>query len=344
MKKNNIYAGATRRRFLQCTGAASFAGLAGCQDIAVSSRSSGGYPSNQIEVIVPWSQGGGTDRATRATTPTWNETLGAEFVVQNYSGGSTQVGGERLFNAEPDGYTIAMWNMPQMQATWLFQDAPYGMDDFDYIGTHHLDPTMWFAPPGSPYEDMAEFIEYARNNDVTVGTTAAIGNTALSALLVQDTYEGIEFNLVNLEGGTPTRQATLAGDVDAAVNQPWAFNPDHIGDVIGLGTHNSEQQELWPAPSFGELGLTEIPLVEEGFGQWKLIVAPGGLEEEYPDRYESLVDSYAAVFEQDEFRSRTQEQGGLNKILEYNDPEATKKEVSNYSKFMEEFESLFEQF
>jgi tripartite-type tricarboxylate transporter receptor subunit TctC len=203
---------------------------------------------------------------------------------------------------------------------------------------------MWFAPPGSPYEDMAEFIEYARNNDVTVGTTAAIGNTALSALLVQDTYEGIEFNLVNLEGGTPTRQATLAGDVDAAVNQPWAFNPDHIGDVIGLGTHNSEQQELWPAPSFGELGLTEIPLVEEGFGQWKLIVAPGGLEEEYPDRYESLVDSYAAVFEQDEFRSRTQEQGGLNKILEYNDPEATKKEVSNYSKFMEEFESLFEQF
>ncbi len=333
----------TRRRVLQYASAAGIAGLAGCQDIGGSS-SSGSYPEGQIEVIVPWAQGGGTDRATRATTPTWSETLGADFVVQNYSGGSTQVGGERLYNSDPDGYTVAMWNLPQMQATWLFQDAPYTMDDFDYIGTHHLDPTMWFAPPESPYEDMAEFIEYARNNDVTVGTTAAIGNTALSALLVEDTYDDIEFNLVNMEGGTPTRQATLEGNVDAAVNQPWAFNPDHSDDVIGLGTHDSEGQDLWPAPTFGELGLNDIPLVDEGFGQWKLIVAPGGLAEEYPDRYEALIDSYAEVFEQDEFLSRTEEQGGLDKILEYRNPESTEDEVRSYSEFMGEFESLFDRF
>lgn len=334
----------TRRRFVKYTGTIGIASIAGCQGFTGSFRSEGSYPNRRIEVIVPWAQGGGTDRATRATTPTWSETLEADFAVQNYSGGSTQVGGERLYESEPDGYTVAMWNMPQMQATWLFQDAPYGMSDFDYIGTHHLDPTMWFAPPESPYEDMAEFIEYARNNEVTVGTTAAIGNTALSALLVEDTYDDIDFNLVNLEGGTPTRQATLAGDVDAAVNQPWAFNPDHIGDVIGLGTHNSESQELWPAPTFGELGLDDIPLVEEGFGQWKLIVAPGGLEDEYPDRYEALVESYAEVFERDDFRSRTEDQGGLNKILNYQNPEETEQEVQNYSEFMEEFASLFERF
>ncbi|TKR25468.1 Bug family tripartite tricarboxylate transporter substrate binding protein [Natronomonas salsuginis] len=343
MSTNETHDRPTRRRLLQSVGIVGLTGLAGCQDIA-GSGSDGSYPDGRIEVIVPWSQGGGTDRATRATTPTWAETLGADFVVQNYSGGSTQVGGERLYNADPDGYTVAMWNMPQMQATWLFQDAPYGMDDFDYVGTHHLDPTMWFAPPGSPYEDMAEFIEYARENEVTVGTTAAIGNTALSALLVEDTYDDLEFNLVNLEGGTPTRQATLAGDVDAAVNQPWAFNPDHVGDVIALGTHDSGGQELWPAPAFGELGLDEIPLVEEGFGQWKLIVAPGGLEDEYPDRYEALVDSYAEVFERDAFHARAEEQGGLDEILEYNDPESTATEVESYSEFMEEFEPLFDRF
>lgn len=343
MEQSNTRGGVSRRRLLQCAGASGIGALAGCQGI-VGSGSQADYPDGRIEVIVPWSQGGGTDRATRATTPTWNETLGAEFVVQNYSGGSTQVGGERLYDSDPDGYTVAMWNMPQMQATWLFQDAPYTMDDFDYIGTHHLDPTMWFAPPGSPYEDMSEFIEYARENDVTVGTTAAIGNTALSALLVQDTYDEIDFNLVNLEGGTPTRQAVLAGNVDAAVNQPWAFNPDYIDDVIGLGTHNSERQELWPTPSFGELGLTEIPLVEEGFGQWKLVVAPGGIEEEYPDRYQALVDSYAEVFEQDAFYSRAEEQGGLDQILEHRGPEPTEEEVESYSEFMEEFEPLFDQF
>lgn len=334
----------SRRRFVKYAGAAGSIALSGCLNNS-SSSSDNNYPDQNIEVIVPWSQGGGTDRATRATTPTWSETLGANFVVQNYPGGSTQVGGERLYNADPDGYTIAMWNMPQMQATWMFQDAPYGMDDFDYVGTHHLDPTMWFAPPNSPYEDMAEFIEYARNQEqVTVGTTAAIGNTALSALLVEDTYDDVEFNLVNLEGGTPTRQATLAGNVDAAVNQPWAFNPDYIGEVIGLGTHTPERQELWPAPSFAELGLNNIPLVDEGFGQWKLVVAPGGLQDEYPDRFEALVNSYADVFEQEAFTTQAAEQGGLDKILQYNGPEATEQEVEAYSNFMEEYESLFDRF
>lgn len=339
----------SRRQLLTYASAASLTGVTGClggTSNGTSNNENGdSYPEENIEIIVPWSQGGGTDRATRATTPTWSETLDGNFVVQNYPGGSTQVGGERLYNADPDGYTIAMWNMPQMQATWMFQDAPYGMDDFDYIGTHHLDPTMWFAPPESPYADMSEFIDYARGQDeVTVGTTAAIGNTALSALLVEDTYDDVEFNLVNLEGGTPTRQATLAGNVDASVNQPWAFNPDYVNEVIGLGTHTPEGQDLWPAPSFAELGLDDIPLVDQGFGQWKLVVAPGGFEDSYPERYNKLVDSYSDVFEQEEFISRAEELGGLDQILEYNDPDATAEEVQSYSNFMMEYESLFNNF
>lgn len=339
--------GVDRRKFLKCTAAVSLGvGVAGCGEPMGGTNENGGgdgnYPGEPITVIVPWEQGGGTDRSMRATAPTWSETLGTEFVVENYPGGSTQVGGEQLYDSEPDGYTIAMWNMPQMQATWLFQDAPYDQEDFDYIGTHHHDPTMWFAPPDVPYDDMSEFIEYAETNEVTVGTTAAIGNTALSAVLIQDHYD-IELNLVNLEGGTPTRQATLAGNVDAAVNQPWAFNPDHQGEVTALGTHTSEPTDLWEgAPSFAELGLDDLPLVEEGLGQWKLIVAPGGLQEEYPDRFQMLVDSYAEVFEQEDFIDQAREQGNLDRILDYRGPEETVEEVQAVSDFMEEYSDLLQ--
>lgn len=342
----------TRRKFIKHGAAVSVGGIvgvAGCMDDVrdddVGTREAtgdGNYPEQPITAIVPWAQGGGTDRAMRATTPTWSGTLGTDFVVENFPGGSTQVGGERLHEAGGDGYTIAMWNMPQMQATWLFQDAPYDQGDFDYIGTHHHDPTMWFAPEGVPYDDMNGFIEYAENNDVTVGTTAAIGNTALSAVLVQDHYD-IDLNLVNLEGGTPTRQATLAGDIDASVNQPWAFNPDHQGEVTALGTHTPEQTDLWEgAPSFAELGLDDLPLVDEGLGQWKLMVAPGGLREEHPDRFDTLVDSYAEVFEQDDFTERTSEQGNLDQILDYRGPEETAEEVEAVSEFMEEHAELLQ--
>ncbi len=338
-----------RRTFIKHGVVAGTAGLAGCTGnsrirITGSGGSSGEYPSKPITVIVPWAQGGGTDRSTRATTPTWSELLDAEFMVENYPGGSTQVGGERIYSADNDGYTIGMWNLPQMQATWLLQNAPYTGEDFDYIGTHHWDPTMWFAPPDSPYRDMAEFIEYAKENSATVGTTAAIGNTALSALLVQKTYD-LDLTLVNMGGGSKARQAVLAGDVDAAVNQPWAFNPTYSNDVLGLGTHTSEPQNLWPdTPSFAELGLSEIPLVEEGWGQWKLMVTPGGFRDEYPERFEKLAETYANVFDQEGFRSRTESQGNLNEILRYLPPEETRTEVETVSQTMNEYASLFDNF
>lgn len=330
-----------RRQFL----AAGVTGLS--TSVAYGAESFGvteAFDETQVTAIVPWAQGGGTDRAIRVTTPTWSDLLGVEFVVENYPGGSTQVGGEQLYNARTDGFSLAMWNMPQMQATWLFQDAPYRIGDFDYLGTHHWDPTMWFAPPDRPYDDLEEFVEYAREEGATVGITASIGNTALSALLVDDTYD-LDLTIVNMEGGSGVRQAVLAGDIDAGVNQPWSFDPDHVDDVTALGSHTAEQQEVWPtAPAFGELGLDEVPLVEEGLGQWKLLVLPGGVRERHPDQFEELAETYAAVFEDGKFQTRTEEQGGLDEIVDYRGPEETEAEVEETARFMEEYADVIENF
>ncbi|TKX82255.1 tripartite tricarboxylate transporter substrate binding protein [Halorubrum sp. SD626R] len=331
-----------RRAYLRGFASATAIGVAGCSD-TLGDQS---YPSQSITIIVPWAQGGGTDRSTRILVSPWKEEIGGEFVVENYSGGSTQVGGEQLYNAKPDGYTVSMWNLPQMNATRLFQDAPYTIEDFDYIGTNHFDPTMWFAGTQTPYENMTDLIDAARDQpgEITVGLTSAVGNTALSALLIQETYD-VEFNLVNLEGGSSVRQSVLGGQVPVVVNQPWAFNPTNIGEVTPLGSHTSERQSLWPdTPSFAELNLGDVPLVDEGLGQWKLMMAPGGLEEEYPDRYQALVDSYKRAMETEEYQERAAEQGSLNEILRYNNPEDTFEIVQNVSNSMREFEGLFEAF
>ncbi|RLM83642.1 tripartite tricarboxylate transporter substrate binding protein [Halobellus sp. Atlit-38R] len=331
-----------RRTYLQGITSAAAVGVAGCTEI----RGSQGYPNESITIIVPWAQGGGTDRSTRILVSPWQEELNAEFVVENYPGGSTQVGGERLYNAEPDGHTVSMWNLPQMNATRLFQNAPYTIEDFDYIGTNHFDPTMWFAGTQTPYENMTDLIDDARERpgEITVGLTSAVGNTALSALLVQDTYD-VEFNLVNLEGGSSVRQNVLGGQVPVVVNQPWAFNPANVGEVTPLGSHTAERQSLWPeTPSFAELGLDDIPLVDEGLGQWKLMMAPGGLKEEYPDRYQTLVDSYKRAMETEEYRESAAKQGNLNKILRYNEPDNTFEIVQSVSDSMREFEGLFDTF
>jgi tripartite-type tricarboxylate transporter receptor subunit TctC len=331
-----------RRTYLRGAASAAAIGMAGCTGIFGDEE----YPSDSVTVIVPWAQGGGTDRSTRVLVSPWQSEFDGEFVVENYPGGSTQVGGERLYDADADGYTLSMWNLPQMNATRLFQDAPYTIEEFDYIGTNHFDPTMWFAGTQTPYDDMMDLIEDARERpgEITVGLTSAVGNTALSALLVQDAYD-VEFNLVNLEGGSNVRQNVLGGQVPVVVNQPWAFNPANIGEVTPLGSHTPERQNLWPnTPSFAELGLEDIPLVDEGLGQWKLMMAPGGLEDEYPDRYEMLVDSYEQAMQRDDYRTQAAEQGNLDQILDYNGPEETFSIVQSVSDSMREFEGLFEAF
>ena len=331
----------SRRRFIKYSGAAVAVALAGCLG-----DEEGEYPEREINTIVPWAEGGGTDRSMRHTSGPWSDTIGTEITITNHPGASTQIGGEELYGSDPDGYTIAMWNLPQMQATWLFQDAPYDMDSFDYIGTHHLDPTMWFAPDDVPYDDMAEFLDWAQDNHATIGTTAAIGNTALSALLVNDTFD-LDAEIVNLEGGTPTRQATLAGDVDAAVNQPWAFNPDHQGEVTALGTHTPEppDPDMWEGvSSFLELGLEEIPLVEEGFGQWKIIAAPGGLADEHPDRFELLEETYLEAMESDAYVESARDDNRLDLITDAQGADACRQEVEDYTGFMEDHGGLIDDF
>ncbi|RBI58533.1 hypothetical protein DMJ13_26600 [halophilic archaeon] len=337
-----------RRSFLEASTVVGTVGLAGCTSGSWSSGGSNGdsggnYPSKPITVVVPWSQGGGTDRSTRAVTPVWSNKISGDFVVQNYSGAGTQIGGEKIYNAKPDGYTVGMWNLPQMQATWLLQDAPYTASDFDFIGTNHADPTMWFAPKNSPYKNFEEFVSYAekKGSDVVVGLTSTVGNTALSGLVVRKELD-LDYKIVNLEGGSGVRKAVLAGDVDAAINEPWAFNPTNIGKVTPLGTHTKKPQDLWPdTPAFWDLGFKKLPYVEPVARQWKLMVAPGGLKDKNPDRYQKLVDTYKSTMNADKYMKKVKGLSGLNKLVEYNSPKETKKIVQENTKYMKKYKQLY---
>ncbi|WP_228434648.1 hypothetical protein [Natrarchaeobaculum aegyptiacum] len=115
--------------------------------------------------------------------------------------------------------------------------------------------------------------------------------------------------------------------------------------MIALGSHTDEPQELWPdVPSFGELGLDDVPLVEEGLGQWKLMVLPDGVRDRHPDRFEELSETYAAVFDDEQFQHEAEEQGGLDQILDYRGPEETRREVEETSQFMEQYAEVVEDF
>ena len=46
------------------------------------------WPTKPITLVVPWTAGGGTDRAARFLAPRWSKTLGVPILVVNKPGAS----------------------------------------------------------------------------------------------------------------------------------------------------------------------------------------------------------------------------------------------------------------
>ncbi len=68
------------------------------------------YPSRPVTVIVPYPAGGPTDQVARQIGPKLAAKLGQNFVVENVSGGGTNIAGQRVARSTPDGYTLFVHN------------------------------------------------------------------------------------------------------------------------------------------------------------------------------------------------------------------------------------------
>lgn len=63
-------------------------------------------PAKNVDLIVPYGAGGGSDILARIYTA--NMDMGKNIVVQNIEGGGTSVGLYQAYNSEPDGHTITL--------------------------------------------------------------------------------------------------------------------------------------------------------------------------------------------------------------------------------------------
>ncbi|SDH86044.1 tripartite tricarboxylate transporter substrate-binding protein [Alteribacillus bidgolensis] len=69
-----------------------------------------GYPEKSIEMVVPASAGGDTDRNARLLAEYLKDELGVSIVVQNVTGSSGSVGAQELLKSDPDGYRVLFFH------------------------------------------------------------------------------------------------------------------------------------------------------------------------------------------------------------------------------------------
>lgn len=209
--------GPNRRQFLQATALLSAGPLAGCTGVIGKPKGSGEFPSKDIKFIIPFSEGTSAGTYVRTLNPIWASELNDDtnIYVENVPGGQNVRGHNKIYNAEPNGYTVGYLHFPLVAKIQALKDVEYDVSKFTYLGQlQQASFLLWVAPDSkfSSFDDML-------NNDSKV-TFSAQSTGASGAIAVQLMKATTDLNaeiVPGYDGGPGSVSAVLKGEVDATV-------------------------------------------------------------------------------------------------------------------------------
>lgn len=195
--------------------------LAGCAVwpaalFAQSPKSTDGYPSRPIRLVVPFAPGGSSDTITRVVGPKLAEQLGQQVVLDNRAGGNGALGTQIIARAAPDGYTIGLVYIATL-ATNPAISGDVGYDpvkDFAPITQLTSSANVLAVHPSVAANSVKELVALAKAKpgqlNYASGGVGTIGH--LSAELLQHAA-GIRFNHIAYKGSGQAVIDLLGGHV-----------------------------------------------------------------------------------------------------------------------------------
>ncbi|GAE34341.1 tripartite tricarboxylate transporter substrate binding protein [Halalkalibacter akibai] len=229
--------------------------LASCSDNGTSDD----FPNKSIQLIVAFSPGAATDTQARIISKYASTYLGQELVIVNKPGGGGQVGWNSFSTVEPDGYTLAAYNLPHIITQPLVGQTSFDIDTFEPLVNWGGDPTVFAVKSDSDIHSLDDLVEQARKspNSITVGNAGLYVGQHLATLLLEDTAN-IQVEDVPFPGAADAIASLLGGHTDVV-----AGNLSDIyrlgSDVRPLAIATEERHSFAPdIPTFSELGYPEV--------------------------------------------------------------------------------------
>jgi tripartite-type tricarboxylate transporter receptor subunit TctC len=214
------------------------------------------YPNRPITFVVPFAPGGLSDVPGRLLAAEMQQRIGQPVVVENKPGASGVTGASYVWRAEPDGYTLLVSALADVQ-NLHYLPVPYDpVKDFSLIGmVTDGPPLVLIVNAAAPYKTVAELIAFAKANPVSFGTSGpatspAIAVTQLNALANTSIVE------VPYRGSAPAAAGVVTGEVQGS----FAFyaNARTLSDdgrVRALAVTSPKRLANWPEiPTMEELG------------------------------------------------------------------------------------------
>jgi len=237
------------------------------------------YPSKNIEVVVPFAPGGGTDNMMRMITGIMDENKWSPMPVNvnNRAGGSGTVGYTYLINKKGDSHVIA-GATPMIVSGKLQGRLPGNHRDvITVLMIVAIDELMLSVRNESPYKTVEEFVDAARAKpgQLTVGGTGTHNEDHIFAHLFEQSAK-IKLKYVPFNSGGEVTAALMGGHIDAGI-----MNPNEIAAQVEAG----KAKNLAVAARKRMTGAPDVPtFAEKGYPfyweQMRGVVGPAGMAPE----------------------------------------------------------------
>ncbi|EPY4091313.1 Bug family tripartite tricarboxylate transporter substrate binding protein [Enterobacter hormaechei] len=226
------------------------------------------YPTRQIELIVPFAAGGGTDLVARAFAEASKPHFPVGVGVINKPGGGGAIGFSELAASRPNGYKLAM-GTAELTILPSLGMVKFKTEDFTPLGLFNMEPSAVTVKIDAPWNTLEEFLAWAKENpaQVRVGNSGTGAIWHLAAASLED-KTGVTFNHIPFDGATPAVTALLGGHIEAVtVSTAEVLNQVEDGKLKTLAVMSDQRDSNMP----------DVPTLQEknidlSIGAWRGLV------------------------------------------------------------------------
>ena len=234
------------------------------------------YPKQNINVVVQYSAGGGTDLSVRGVLDGVKD-VPVNFSVSNVTGNGGLIGLTQVANSKADGYTLGVVNTDFI-INMVLGNTDMTLDTFSPLACALRDPFVLIIGNNENYSTLEEFVDYAKAHpgEIVVGETGT-GAAPTLAITAMENALGIDVSNVTYEGSADCVTAVVGGHIDATFAQACnATAQVAAGNAKIIGVLANDRLAAFPdVPTFAEVYPDQIDFEFMGFC---VISCPAGVD------------------------------------------------------------------
>lgn len=215
----------SRRKVLKFVGFAGAVGLAGCTGQNLTDNRNSGYPSDDIQMVIPYGTSGGYNAYARLVGKYLKKHLSNDVAVNpdNVQGSGGRRAMNTVYTSEPDGYTQMIVNINASTRMQLAFDTQFDVTEMQYFAQVANSPQAIGVSTKSGIKSWSDLVKKGKNGDLVFGGEGSGSTTSLLPKIVGEitgAYDWRKQNTIQFSGKSGIVASMKRGEVNV-VGNPW---------------------------------------------------------------------------------------------------------------------------